>query len=93
MLACRLVQLEVEMARNRKTKAQRDHEHHEAEQHVWDAFRPKLDALQSFPEALKLVAEASPPNAAGRRYYSNLGFFLQSFIVPAGSSYEEKALK
>ena len=55
-------------------------------------FRSKLDALQSFVEAQRLVAESPPPDAPGRRYYSNLGFLLQAFIVPDGSSYEEKAL-
>ena len=80
------------MARNRKTKAQRDHERREAERREWEIFRPKLDALQSYVEASQLVAEAPPPDAPGRGYYSNLGFFLQAFIVPMGSSYAERAL-
>lgn len=80
------------MARNRKTKAQRDHERREAERREWEIFRPKLDALQSYVEALQLVAEAPPPDAPGRRYYSNLGFFLQAFVVPMGSSFVERAL-
>ncbi|MGB7922015.1 MAG: hypothetical protein WCF57_02090 [Pyrinomonadaceae bacterium] len=76
----------------RKTKAQRDHEWREAERREWETFRPKLDALQSYAEARQLVAEAPPPDAPGRRYYSNLGFFLQNFTVPMGSSYAERAL-
>jgi hypothetical protein len=80
------------MARNRKTKAQHDHERNEAERLEWEIFRPKLDALQSYAEALKLLAEAPRPDAPGRRYYSNLGFFLQAFTVPMGSSYAERAL-
>jgi hypothetical protein len=48
--------------------------------------------LTSFPEALELVKEAPPPDSPGRRYYSNLGFFLQAFTVPEGSSYAEKEL-
>lgn len=80
------------MSRSRKTKAERDHEHHEAERRAWEAFRPKLEALQSYPEARKLVAQAPPESAPGRGYYMNLGFFLQSFTIPLGSSYEEKAL-
>lgn len=80
------------MARSRKTKAQRDQERAEEARRVWESFRPRLDALQTFAEALQLVAEAPPPDSAGRRYYSNLGFFLQAFIVPMGSSYTEKAL-
>jgi|GEM_PF-1943216 len=80
------------MARNRKTKAQLDHERSEAERREWEIFRPKLDALQTYAEALKLVAEAPRPDAPGRRYYSNLGFFLQAFTVPMGSSHAERAL-
>ncbi len=80
------------MARTRKSKTQRDQERAEAERRVWEQFRPRLDALQSFADALKLVAEAPPPDAPGRRYYSNLGFFLQSFTVPLGSSHAEKSL-
>ena|SRR5215216_1218121 len=80
------------MAQNQKTKAQRDHEYKEAERREWEIFRPKLDAIQSPVEAWQLVAEAPPPDAPGRRYYSNLGFFLQAFTVPGGSSHAERAL-
>jgi len=80
------------VARKRKTRAERDQERADAERRVWDAFRPRLDALQTFLEAKKLMAESPPPDAPGRRYYSNLAFFLQAFIVPMGSSYAEKAL-
>lgn len=79
------------MARGRKTKAQRGQERSEAERRQWETFRPRLDALQTYVDAMKLMAEA-PPAAPGRSYYSNLGFFLQSFTVPMGSSYGEKAL-
>ena len=57
-----------------------------------DEFLPKLAALQSFEEARALVAQAPPPNSPGRRYYSNLGFFLQGFTVPMGSSQTERSL-
>jgi hypothetical protein len=81
------------MARkSRKTKAERDRERSEVERRVWDEFRPRLDALQSYAEALQLVVELPPRDAPGRRYYSNLGFFLQEFTVPSDSSYAEKAL-
>lgn len=76
----------------RKTKAQRDYEWREAERREWEIFRPKLDALQSYDEAKRLVAEAPPPDTPGRRYYSNLGFFLQAFTVPMGSSHAERGL-
>jgi hypothetical protein len=80
------------MARSRKTKAQRDHERAEADRREWETFRPRLNALQSYTDAVRLVAETPPPDAPGRRYYSNLGFFLQAFTVPFGSSHAEKAL-
>jgi len=79
------------MAR-RKTKAERDQQRVEAERLAWETFRPKLEALQSFAEAKQLVAEAPSPDSPGRRYYSNLGFFLQAFTVPMDSSHAEKAL-
>lgn len=79
------------MAR-RKTKGERDQQRAEAERLAWETFRPKLEALQSFAEAQQLVTEAPPPDSPGRRYYSNLGFFLQAFTVPMGSSHTEKAL-
>jgi hypothetical protein len=80
------------MARSRKTRADRERGRVEADCRAWEPFRPKLDAIQSYAEALKLVAETPPPDSPGRRYYSNLSFFLQAFTVPMGSSYAEKAL-
>lgn len=76
----------------RKTKAQRDQEHSDAERRVWEIFRPKLDEAQTLADALQLAAQTPPPDAPGRRYYSNLAFFLQCFGVPGGSSNAEKAL-
>jgi hypothetical protein len=81
-----------QMARKRKTNADRERERAEADRRVWEAFRARLAHLQTFDEASRLVAESPPQAAPGRRYYSNLGFFLHAFIVPAGSGYEERAL-
>jgi hypothetical protein len=80
------------MARRRKTKAERDSERAEAERLAWEQFRPRLEALQSYEDALRLVNQAPPPDSPGRRYYSNLGFFLQNFTPPMGSSSSEKSL-
>ncbi len=80
------------MSQSRKTRADRERERAEAERRAWEQFRPKLDALQSFADAMKLVQEAPRPDSPGRRFYSNLGFFLNSFAVPMGSNYEERAL-
>jgi hypothetical protein len=80
------------MARRRKTKAEREQDWAEVDRRVWNQFRSRLEALTSFAEAQLLVDEAPPPDSPGRRYYSNLGFFLQAFTVPMESSYAEKAL-
>jgi hypothetical protein len=80
------------VARGRKKKAERDREWGDAERLVWEQFRPRLEALQSYEEALSLVAQAPPPDSPGRRYYANLGFFLQGFTPPFGSSPTEKLL-
>jgi hypothetical protein len=80
------------MARKRKTKREREREWAEADRHAWEQFRPKLAALRSFIDAKILVAQAPPPDSSGRRYYSNLGFFLQEFTLPGGSSEAERSL-
>jgi hypothetical protein len=76
----------------RKAKARRDQERYEADRREWEIFRPKLEALQTYPEAQLLVLETPPPDPPGRKYYSNLSFFLGAFSVPGGASYAEKAL-
>jgi len=80
------------MAKRRKTRAEREQEYDEADQRAWTLFEPKLAALSSYFEALKLVNDAPSPDSPGRRYYSNLGFFMQTFAPPDGSSNREKAL-
>ena len=80
------------MSRKRKTYADRQRERDEADRRAWDDFRPKLDALKTHAEALDLMAKGPSPGEPGRHYYSNLGFFLEAFIVPMGSNHTEKAL-
>jgi hypothetical protein len=79
------------MPRPRKTNAERRQERDAAERRCWDEFFPKLEAVQGFVEAMKLLNEAPPPDATGRRYYSNLGWFLRTYSVPDGASHEENA--
>ena len=43
-------------------------------------------------DAVALVDQAPGPDRPGRHFYSNLGFFLQSFMVPNGSNSDERAL-
>lgn len=75
-----------------KSKSDRDREYREAENRAWTDFQPKLAALQNLKEAHLLVHQAPPQNSPGRKYYSNLGFFLQAFTVPAGSSQAERSM-
>lgn len=77
------------MTRKRKTTAQRRQENREAERRAWETFRAKLAAVQSFNDVLKLYNEAVAPDTPGRKYYSNLGFFLQTFAPPNGANVME----
>jgi hypothetical protein len=76
----------------RRTKADRERERYEADRREWERFRPRLEAAQTLADALRLAADTPRSDEPGRRYYSNLSFFLQTFIVPDGSSHEERAL-
>jgi hypothetical protein len=78
--------------RNRRTKADREAEYSLAEIRVWNDFVERLATLRTLEDALKLVDAAPPPDAPGRRFYSNLGFFLQYFAVPFGSGATERSL-
>jgi|SRR5581483_9872854 len=75
----------------RRTKPDRDAQYSLAESRIWTDFAEKLSALTTFEEAKRLVASAPPPDAPGRRFYSNLGFFLQGFSVPDGSGTAERS--
>ncbi|QIN84642.1 hypothetical protein GBA63_19785 [Rubrobacter tropicus] len=78
------------MTRRRKTRTRQEWE--EADLRAWDEFSRRLEAAESMGDALALYASTPPPDSPGRRYYSNLGFFLQSFDVPGGSDYDERAM-
>jgi len=80
------------MAKRRKTRAEREHEWAQAERRVWEEFQPRLASLQTFEEAAELVLSAPPADSPGRRYYSNLGFFMQQFNVPNGANGTERHL-
>src|ERR1700682_2122059 len=80
------------MAKKRKTKAEKRMEWEEREQRVWDAFIPKLRAVTGLKDALVLLNEAVPESSPGRKYYSNLGTFLQTFFPPDGAGSTELAI-
>lgn len=70
------------MKRPRKTEAERREERAAAEARCWEEFRPKLEAAQTYTDAVRLHSQAPPVDAPGRRYYSNLGFFLIHGFAP-----------
>src|SRR5436190_901745 len=80
------------MKQSRKTAAERRQEEAEADARVWESFSRKLEAAHSSAAAFKLVGATPREGAAGRGYYANLGFFLQTRVPPAESSHAEKAL-
>jgi hypothetical protein len=77
------------MPRRQKTQADRNRERAAEEREVWNYFYSCLKTLQTLPEALQLVGEAVPSDNPGRKYYSNLGFFLRTFTPPDGANYSE----
>jgi hypothetical protein len=78
--------------KKRKTKADRDQQRAQAEGRRWAEFVPKLQAVNTFVEAQLLVQSGPGESEPGRGFYSNLGFFLMTFIPPLGSNYKEKSL-
>jgi hypothetical protein len=78
----------------RKTVAQRQQEQWEAEQLVWKNFRPRLESANSYRDADALARDRNAPESGrpGRRFYSNLAFFLGAFTPPDGASSTELGL-
>lgn len=76
----------------RNTEAQKRQEWDEAERRVWDEFRQRMAVLSDFLEAKRLVLEGPGPDRPGRRFYSNLAFFLGEFRIPGGARDDELAL-
>lgn len=79
------------MKRPRKTVAEQRQERAEAEARCWAEFRQKLEVAQTYEDAVKLHSQAPPESAPGRRFYSNLGFFLiNNFAPPSGANQTER---
>ena len=58
-----------------------------------EEFSPKLKACTTLAEAWTLSQTGPRPDAIGRLFHSNLGFFLQSeFRVPNEATAAERAL-
>ncbi len=80
------------MAKRRKTEAERRAELARQDREVWEGFRPQLAALKTMDDAWALWAQQVSEGSPGRRYYSNLGFFLNYFARPAGANGAECVL-
>jgi len=78
----------------RKSVAQHEQERLDAERRVWDTFRPRFEKASTFREAGELAEDPYAPQsgAPGRKYFSNLAFFLGSFSPPGGASGTELRL-
>lgn len=80
------------MAFSKMTKAERKALAERLEREAYQAFLAEFSAVHSFLDAQLLVARGPSPDTPGRRFYSNLAFFLGGFWVPHGSSVEERRL-
>lgn len=78
--------------RKRKTTAERDQERLQAEEREWERFKRRVSDIQTFNQACELVAQAPSQGSAGRRFYSNLGFFLHTFGMPNGANETERGI-
>jgi hypothetical protein len=76
----------------RRTRADREQEWAAKEQRESDRFVVELGKVNKFVEAQVLVFHGPRESEPGRRFYSNLGFFLMSFGVPFGSNNTERQL-
>lgn len=79
--------------RHRKTAAEVRQEWAMREYRAWSDFRQRLEGVNTYADALRLAHDSAiRPNSPGRRYHSNLAFFLGQFQTPYGSNQTEKAL-
>lgn len=74
----------------RETKAARTFD--ADEEREWEKFKKSVEAATSYIDALLVVKSAVRPDAPGRKFYSNLGFFLANFSCPAEATNREVTL-
>jgi hypothetical protein len=72
----------------RKRPARQPREEAERRQ-AWTAFHDRVESARGLAEAEAIVADLPPESHPGRKYYSNLGFFLTTFAPPKGGTMEE----
>lgn len=78
------------MARKRKTAAEVREARALVDIRAREAFMLELKGIVSYVDALERVHRSSDRSPA-RKYYANLGFFLQTYAAPDGASSEELA--
>jgi len=60
---------------------------------VFERLKNSLNKCKNFVEAQLLVKRELPPvNAPGRKYYSNLIFFLNTFHTPGSASKKDELI-
>ena len=77
------------MRKKRKTVAEVRSEEFEAKERAWVNFLPKLRAVSTYEDAMRLHAEPVAQTSPSRSYYSNFGFFLHHFAPPNGANLVE----
>jgi hypothetical protein len=75
-----------------RTRFEKDKERDKERSSELELFKSKLENIQTLAEAKSLVLDAPEPDSVMRRFYSNLGFFLQEFIVPSRAGRDERQL-
>jgi hypothetical protein len=76
----------------RKSADERSQERYDAERRALELFLPKLEALVSWSDGLQLMRNTPSQSDPGRKYYANLGFFMDGFRFPAGAGATELGL-
>ena len=76
------------------SRRDRDETFRRQDREEWARFSARVQAATSFRQANGIVDDPHAPRSGepGGAYYSNLGFFLQHFIAPAGANVEEYRL-
>lgn len=78
----------------RKTEREQRAEWETKEAGVWERFSERLAAARTFREADDVISDSPPEGAPGRRFYSNLAFFLRfsGFGVPGNATERERGM-
>ena len=64
----------------------------ELEHEAWNEFKQKLAATNRLADAQAIVANGPKVDFPGRHFYSNLGYFLGGFHLPAMANVDEVSL-